>query len=93
MSLINCHFLKLQSIRTLVEKMTTLIKIKGINAVIHKLNKYTLLDIYLLRDLVIAYIYQEFHLIKNLKANILIKINILRGEGIDILLMEKTAII
>ena len=93
MSLINRQFLKSQSTGTLVEKISTLIKVKGIGSIIHQSDEYALLDVYLPGDSAIAHIRQEFHLVKNLKANVLIGIDILGSEGIDVLLMEKTATI
>ena len=57
------------------------LKVKGISSNIYTTSKYTILDLYIpskdlkTNKLVQAVIIKEFHLIKGLQANILVRIN------------------
>ena len=94
MSLVDCGFLQQQCPETKINTMATPMEVRRIGSVAHNANQFVLMDIYLQgTDGRVALIQREVHLVDELKANILIGINILAPEGVSIDLSKQEAII
>ena len=69
-------------------KITPNIKIKNIKFAMHDNSKYMILDLYILKkcreNSVIAHFKKKFHIINDIKINILIKINIIKLKQINL---------
>ncbi len=75
-----------------VHSMTTMLNVRGIGSQKHLANRWVLLKMkFLGLNKQILEIEREVHLVDNLKAKLLIGIDILHPEGIIINLLEKTA--
>ena len=73
--------------------MTMSISVQEIDSDKHIINKYIIVLIYLLSNDVEAVIIWETYFVNDLKAKILININIMRPKQIDIITLKKQAII
>ena len=95
MSLIDHQFLCSLTLNysSYIEKMVSFIPVHGLGTMTHQVNEYITLNIYLSEiDGRIAHIKQEFHLVDNLKANVLIEIDILATEEITVKLQLKGSV-
>jgi len=94
MSLVNKEFLIKQALKTTIKQMFSSIQIKGIEAETHQCEKYTDLVIYLsgnkIRTIIIK---QEVHIVKDLKAKMLISLDILSPKKIFIMMNNTEAVI
>ncbi|KAI0998999.1 hypothetical protein K3495_g9197 [Podosphaera aphanis] len=82
MSLIDEEFLHKQSPQTKVILLSEAIPVSGIGKKTHNCDKYVRLTIFFPGDKKVAAIEAEFHLVRNLTANMLIGIDILSPQGI-----------
>ena len=95
MSLINHQFLCSLTLNysPCIKKTVSLILVHKLEIMTHQANKYITLNIYLPGiDGRIAHIKQELHLINNLKANVLIKTDILATEETTVKLQSKGSV-
>ena len=94
-SLIDRVFFHKQNPQTIVETMATPLEVRGIGSDSHLANQYTTMVIYFMgKDGRIASTRKrEVHLVDNLKANMLVGVDILAPEGIVIDPKRKTATI
>jgi len=94
MSLVNKEFLMKQALKTTIKWMPSPIQVKGIGAEIHQCEKYANLAIYLSGDKTrTAVIEQEVHIVKDLKAKMLVGLDILSPEKIFIMMNNTEAVI
>ena len=94
MSLVDCGFFQQQCPDTKINTMPTPMEVRGIESVAHNANQFALMDIYLQgTDGCVALIQREVHLVDELKANMLIGIDILAPEDVSINLSKQEAII
>ena len=90
MTLLNKQFLKKKVSDILIQQMLSSITVCGLSANTHKSTEFVIVTLYLLsRDEKITVIFCETHLINNLKACMLIKIDILTSEKISLNLSER----
>lgn len=87
MSLINRAFLKQiiieGDIQIEIKRMASPIKVRGLGTKEHDAHEYTIVPMYIpTNDNKIALIRREIHIVNNLSAKALIKINIMKPEGI-----------
>ncbi len=84
MFLVNRKFLEQFALKTKVNKMKSKLEVKNIDSKIHGISSYCQLDLYFREqfknNLKIAHIKDEFHLVENFNANVLIDINIMKSK-------------
>ena len=94
MSLIDRKFLLQMLPNAKVKTMASPMEVRGIGPSSHNASQYVLVDIYLRgNNGRIAHLTKELHLVDELKANLLMGIDILAPEGIDVQLSRQTATI
>jgi len=94
MSLVNREFLMKQALKTTIKRMPSPIQVKGIGAGTHQCEKYADLAIYLPGDKTrTAVIEQEVHIVKDLKAKMLVGLDILGPKKISIMMNNTEAVI
>lgn len=86
MSLVDRIFLIKHLSKAPIYQVTSSIKIKGIGARMHDSSNHVIIDLLLFEtiknDIAIACLTAKFHLINNLKANVLVKINVMSSKDI-----------
>ena len=94
MILVNQQFLKDKKSDITIQQMLSLITVQELGSNTHESSEFTVIDLYLPdKNRKIAVIFCEVHLVKNLKAHMLIKIDILTPEEISLDLLRKKMII
>ena len=94
MSLVDRNFLLSNCPNIKISTMATPMEVRGIGSASHAANQYALVDFCLPgNDGRIAYFQREVHLVDNLKANLLLGIDILAPEGIVMDLSAKIAVV
>ena len=97
MSLINRTFLTKQLFHIIKHKTTFNIKIKDIKFAIHDNLKYVILNLYMSekcqKNSATAYLKTEFHIVNEIKINMLIKMNVMKSERINLNFENKIMII
>ena len=94
MSLIDRNFLLKEISEAVIRQMASSISVRGIGTINHNTHEYVLLDIYIPGiDRRIARIRREVHIVEELRANILVGVDIMGPEAITIDIGKKTAVI
>ena len=97
MSLINRAFLIKQLLYIIKHKTTFNIKIKNIKFAIHDNSKYVILNLYMSKkyqeNSATAHFKTKFHIINEIKINMLIKINVMKSKRINLNFENKIIII
>ena len=97
MSLINRAFLTKQLFYIIKHKTIFSIKIKNIKFAIHNNSKYVILDLYMSekcqKNSAIAHFKTKFHIINEIKINMLIKMNVMNSKRINLNFENKIMII
>lgn len=94
MSLIDRVFLAKEIPEATIRRMASSISVRGIGTTNHSTNEYVLLDIYIPgTDGRIAHIQRELHIVEELRANVLIGIDIMGPEGITPDMRKKIPVI
>ena len=92
MSLVDRQFLLKKCPNVKISTMVTPIKVRGIGSASHAANEFALVEFYLPGTKnKVAYFQRKVHLVDNLKANLLLGIDVLVPEGIIMDLAAKTA--
>ena len=90
--LINEIFLIKTYLELFVKIMTNLIIVRKIESNKHEISKYVITLFYFLNEnVIVMLISREIYIVNDLKANVLIKINIMISEKIDILIYQAKA--
>ena len=90
MILINQQFLKNKMLNIAILQMLSLITVQELSSNTHESSEFTVIDLYLSdKNRKIAVIFCEIHLVENLKAHMLIRIDILTSEKISLNLTER----
>lgn len=95
---VDCNWLLKRALIEKILEIATPLKIKDIGSLKHKLNEFVFIYLYfpginLKNYSIYTQIYQELHLVKGQKANLLVDNNILATKKVIIDLISKTAII
>ena len=98
MSLINRKYLQQLIFEVKIKIFKNSIKVKNINSVVHNFSKFVSMNFFVssfikFEEKIIAYFIKKLHVVKKLKAKVLIDINILRLERINVLYNKKQIII
>ena len=94
MTLIDRQFLREQVSDMIIHCMLLFISVQELEVIIHQSAQYAKMNIYLSeRSDCTAVVSQEIHIVKNLKAKLLISMNILVSEDIIMNLLRKFTII
>ena len=93
-SLIDRKFLKANAPDAKIMKMNSLMTVKGLGSVIHQADKFVIIDLYLPTfSNKVAHMSREFHLVDDLKVNMIIGIDIMVIEGMILNLPEHRVIL
>lgn len=85
MSLVDKNFLREHCLHIMIHIMTSSMKVWGISLTSHSVNEYAWINFYLSdKDRRTAYFQWEIYLMKNLKANLLMRIDIISSENINV---------
>ena len=97
MSLLDENYLKNILPNLIISKMPVSVNVRGIENILYKCIIYVMLDIFLNESSQTApirkHIHREFHVIKNFKCKIFLKINILNAKQMNIDLINKIMMI
>lgn len=94
MTLIDRRFLKEQASGTAIHNMSSPIPVRGLSSTVHQSNQYARVDIHLPEtNGQTAVISREAHIVEDLKAKMLVGMDILAPEGITMNLPRKIAVI
>jgi len=94
MSLVNREFLMKQALKTTIKRMPSPIQVKGIETETHQCKEYADLAIYLSGDKIRTTVIEwEVHIVKDLKAKMLVGLDILGPEKISIMMNNTEAVI
>ena len=97
MSLVDRAFLTKQLFHIVRHKTTSSIKIRGIESAIHDNSEYVILDLYMSgkyqENSATAHFKTEFHIVNDVKTNMLIEMNVMKSERINLDFENKIMII
>ena len=97
MNLIDENYLKNILFNLIISKMSASINVRGINNAIHQCITYVMLNVFLDGTSQIVSIWKQlhkkFHIVKNFKCKIFLKMNILNAEQMSINLINKIMMI
>lgn len=94
MSLVDREYLKKELPAIPVKRMACPIPVRGIGSTIHKCEEFAVIDLYIPgKDGQTAKITREVHLVNNLKAKLLIRVDIMGPEGIVADIPRRVAVI
>ncbi len=94
MTLINRQFLKEYAPTSEIKRMASPITVRGLGANTHESNEFAIVDLHLPgKNGRVTVISREAHLVENLKARMLIGMDILAPEAISLNLSGRTAVI
>ena len=94
MILVDQQFLKNKILNITIQQMLSLITVQELSSNTHESSKFAVIDLYLSdKNRKIVIIFCEIYLVKNLKAHMLIRIDILTSEEISLDLLRKKMII
>ncbi len=94
MTLIDRQFLMEQTPQVTIHQMPSPIPVRGLGSAVHNSDQYARVDIYLPgKDGRTAVISREVHIVNDLRAKMLVGIDILAPEGVTMDLQRKVAII
>ena len=94
MSLIDRNFLSREISGAAIQRMASSISVRGLGTTSHNTNEYTLLSFYIPgMDGRTALVRREVHIVEELRAKVLMGIDIMGSEGITVDMSKKMAII
>lgn len=94
MTLVNQQFLKEQVFNTVIQQMFSSITVYRLGLNSHESDKYAVINLYLSsKNKHMTIILYEAHLVNNLRAQMLVRIDILTSEAVSLNLQEQVTII